>query len=210
MKSKKRLLASARLYCIADKGTVRITLSAFVSAARRSCIDILQWRDKSGRKAEILRDASRIKKSLDRGKIIFIINDYLDVAQLTNADGLHIGQTDISIQDARDCLGRDKIIGVSCHNLRQALDAQRKGADYIGIGPVFSTPTKPEYKSVGLNTLRKVSARLRIPVFAIGSIEENILPQVVNAGARRIAVCRALCCSDNPVKTAKRLKAMLR
>ena len=102
-------------------------------------------------------------------------------------------------------LGKDKIIGISCHNLRQALKAQKEGADYIGIGPVYPTVTKPEYRAIGLNVLRKLKGKIKIPYFAIGGIHEGKIKEITAAGARRIAVCGAILKADDPNRAAGQL-----
>ena len=107
-------------------------------------------------------------------------------------------------------MGKDKIIGISCHNLRQALKAQRQGADYIGIGPVYATATKPEYQPIGLKVLRQLKNKIKIPYFAIGDIREANIKQIVSAGATRAAVCRAILKSKNIQQTAKELLGELR
>ncbi len=140
-----------------------------------------------------------------RGKTLFIVNDYLDIAVLSKADGLHLGQADLPLRQARSILGKDKIIGISCHNLRQALKAQKEGADYIGIGPVYATVTKPEYSPIGINILKQLKGKIKIPYFAIGNINKSNIRKIVSAGARRVAVCRAILGSKNIGGAAKEL-----
>ena len=157
-----------------------------------SGIDIVQLRDKTSDKAIIIRRARLLSKFLAARKILFIINDYIDVAKVVDCDGVHLGQSDLSLGIARCILGKDRIIGVSCHNLKQALMAQWQGADYIGIGPVFATPTKPEYPPIGLEVIKEVARDIRIPFFAIGGINKDNLREVLAAGAKRVALVRAI------------------
>jgi len=115
-----------------------------VNKIKEAGVDIIQFRSKKSKKESILKDALGLRKLLLNSQALFIINDYLDIAKMVDCDGIHLGQDDTSIEIARQVLGKDKIIGISCHNLRQAKNAQNRGADYISIGPVFSTSTKHE------------------------------------------------------------------
>ncbi len=195
MKLKRKLLRNSRLYLIIDKETTGnksiFGIASEIKASGITCI--IQLRDKISKKADIVKEAYRLKKLLLKSSILFIINDYPDIAKITDCDGIHIGQEDINIALARGILGKEKTIGVSCHSLKQAKQAQNNGADYIGIGPVFTTPTKPEYKPVGLKMLSTVMKQLNIPAFAIGGINKDNIHQVTSAGANRIAVVRAVC-----------------
>jgi thiamine-phosphate pyrophosphorylase len=154
--------------------------------------DIVQLRDKVSDRKTVLKNARKLAKLFLKGKTIFIVNDYIDIAKVSGADGVHIGQDDLPIELVRKLLGKDKIIGVSCHSLKQARQAQRSGADYISIGPVFSTPTKPEYKPVGLTLIKKCKKVIKIPFFAIGGIDPSNVVKVMSCGGQRVVVCRAL------------------
>lgn len=192
-KSRKTLLKESRLYAIIDKKvSAQHSIFNIVGKIKGSGVDIIQFRDKESKKEDILRDAFLIHKLLLNTKKLFIINDYLDVAKIVDSDGLHLGQADTPIEIARRILGKDKIIGISCHNLKQALQAQSKGADYIGIGPIFSTATKPEYEPTGLNLIKALKDKIKIPFFVIGDINLNNINRILSAGAERIAVCRAI------------------
>lgn len=186
------MLKKCSLYVILDKEILGKRDLFDIANIIRDSIQIIQLRDKVSTKKEILQDAFLLKKLLSRPRKLFIINDYLDIARIVDSEGLHLGQGDIPLKIARKFLGKDKIIGISCHNLKQALEAQSAGADYISIGPIFSTPTKPEYKPVGLNLFRRCKWRIKIPLFAIGGINTGNLKQVLSAGVERIAVCRAI------------------
>ena len=119
---------------------------------------------------------------------------------------MHFGQGDLSLKLARQFLGPNKIIGISCHSLKQAIDAQNCGADYIGIGPIFPTSTKPGMKSVGLGLIKAVSKKIKIPFFAIGGIKRNNLDSVLSAGAKRVAICSAICKAKNINRELKRIR----
>lgn len=192
MKSKKELLKKSRLYLIIDKKTCgQKGLLEAATKIKNLAPDIIQLRDKISAKAAILKDAYSLRQLLAKSKTLFIINDYLDIARITDADGIHLGQEDCSIKLARKILGKDKIIGLSCHSLKQAIEAQKQGADYIGIGPIFKTPTKPATSPIGLKIIRKIGRKLKIPFFAIGGIDKNNIKKVVAFGAKRVAVTRA-------------------
>jgi len=211
MRSKKELLKRSRLYLILDKKTAgEASVSDIAARAAGAGSTIIQLRDKSGKKETLLKDAYSIKKALCGTQALFIINDYVDVAKIVDADGVHLGQSDTPIRTARRILGKDKIVGISCHNLRQALDARRQGADYIGIGPVYPTPTKPDHRPVGLRLLRAVSRKVGIPFFAIGNINPGNLKEVKAAGAERIAVCRAALKSKDIKASIKGLGSLLK
>lgn len=214
---KKKLLAHAKLYCILDYAALdgRNIVSAAENVISGGA-DIIQLRFKpayrTGRNMElskVIEDACRIARLAKSSNVVFIINDRLDVALLVNADGVHLGQEDIPYAYARKLLGREKIIGLSTHSLKQALFAEKLGADYISVGPVFATPTKPEYKAVGLSLIRKVKNKIRIPFVAIGGINFNNFKGVLNAGASRIAIVRAICKARSIRNTVSDFKLLL-
>lgn len=185
MESKKKQLAGSFLYVIVNN-------AAILPKIKGSGIDVVQLRNKQYPGPELLEEAIKLRKILKKEKRLFIVNDCLDIAKITDSDGIHLGQGDTSLKTARKILGKDKIIGVSCHTLKQAKDAQAAGADYISIGPVFHTPTKPQYRAVGLSLIAKIKGKIKIPVFAIGGIDKNNAPEVLASGAKRIAVVRAV------------------
>ncbi|MBT9168928.1 MAG: Thiamine-phosphate synthase [Syntrophomonadaceae bacterium] len=131
------------------------------------------------------------------------------MALAIDADGVHLGQDDLPVSEARAKLGPKKIIGLSTHSLEQALAASSLPLDYLGVGPVFTTPTKPDALPVGLELLEKVSRQLTVPFVAIGGIDETNLEQVLAVGARNVAVIRAVVAADDVVGAARRLKARI-
>lgn len=192
MNLKEKRLAKSRLYVIIDKSDLANKIKP------KKLPDIIQFRDKNSDKARLLKNVYVLQKLLHKTKTLFIINDYLDIAKIVDSDGIHLGQLDISIEIARKILGQDKIIGISCHNLKQALDAQKRGADYISIGPIFKTATKPEIKrTVGLGLIKKVKKKIKIPFFAIGGIGKKNIERIISAGAKRIAIHSAICKAKN-------------
>ena len=151
---------------------------------------ILQLRGKGLSSKELLEQAREIREIAREAGAIFIVNDRADVALLADADGVHLGQDDLPIAKAREILGREKLIGLSTHNLKQAIKAEFEGAAYIGFGPVFGTTTKAEAK--GLQALREIRKSVNIPIVAIGGINiENVI-DVISAGADAVAVISAI------------------
>jgi len=199
-----------RLYVIVDRAAVGPRgLEEVAAAAIRGGADVLQLRDKAA-SARRLLDAARALLALTRpAGIPLIINDRPDVAASAGADGVHLGQDDLPLPEARRLLGPDRLIGQSTHSLEQAVAAEAAGADYIGLGPIFPTPTKPEYGSIGTALISAVASRVRVPVVCIGGIDASTLPQVLKAGAKRVAVVRAVCAVADPAAAARGLKALL-
>jgi len=196
------------------------SLKNIYSIVSSPCVDVVQLRDKKSAKSDILDLAIKLSKWLKnrpqgRGLAsasqsqLFIVNDYVDLAIASGADGVHLGQDDLSLKQARKKLGRGRIIGISCHNLAQALRAQNEGADYIGIGPIYATATKPEYKPLGLKVLGELKDKIKIPYFVIGDIHAGNIQEITAAGARCIAVCRAILKADDPKAAARQLYKIL-
>ncbi len=202
-----------RLYVIIDrKVCLRRKGRDLVYAAREAIAggaDVIQLRDKESAAGEIVETGRAIRKAVGKDNVIFIVNDRPDIALAVGADGVHLGQDDLPVMAARSILGKDKIIGLSTHSLEQAAEAQNSGADYIGVGPVFSTPTKPGYKAVGLELIKKVKNISRVPFVVIGGIDESNIDDVIAAGGSRVAVVRAVCAAEDIREAAKRLKDKL-
>ena len=175
----------------------------------RTGIDLVQLRAKAALDRDLLKDAKIIHQLCQERGIIFIINNRLDIAQVVDADGLHLGQADLPLRAARVFLGRNKIIGISCHNLTQALKAEAEGADYISIGPAFSTLTKPSLKPINLRLIKMINRKLKIPFFAIGGISQANINKVKSYGAKRVAVCRAICRAKNIKKSVCNLRNLI-
>jgi thiamine-phosphate pyrophosphorylase len=211
MNLRKKLLEESRLYVIVDrKVSGHRPLLDIVSKIKDSGADIIQLRDKESKRESVLKEAYKLRKLLRGSKTIFIVNDYIDIAKIVDSDGIHLGQNDLPVQIARQLLGKDKLIGVSCHNLNQAIEAQKNRADYISIGPIFSTPTKPEYKAVGIDLIRKVKKAIHIPFFLIGGINEKNIKDMLPLGIKRAAVCRAICKAKDIPLTIKKFSRILR
>ncbi len=159
-------------------------------------VDMIQLRDKKGCARDILNFSRKILKML-RGRLPFIVNDRVDLAVAAGADGVHLGQEDLPLKEARRMMGSRAIMGVSCQNYEQARRAERDGADYIGFGSVFRTLTKPDRSPMNLQLLRKAARDIRIPVFAIGGITPAHISNLRVLGVERFAVCRAICKARN-------------
>ncbi len=149
-------------------------------------VDIVQLRDKSGDKAAILEKAKLLRELTLRYGVTFIVNDHIDIALESEADGIHLGQDDVPLPEARKLVG-EKIIGISTHAIGEALLAERQGADYIGVGPIYPTATKADVVDpVTVNYIREVVQQVKIPFVAIGGIKLNNVDEVIAAGATRI------------------------
>ncbi|OGW69590.1 MAG: thiamine-phosphate diphosphorylase [Omnitrophica bacterium GWA2_50_21] len=206
---KNRLLRNFRLYAVTDlkRGDAQFLKKA--EDALKGGADVLQLRSKVLTDAELV-DAGRELRALTRKlKKLFIVNDRADIARVLDADGVHLGQDDLPVSLARKILKPGAIIGKSTHSLEQALAAQKEEIDYMGVGPVFSTPTKPAYKPVGLELVKQVASRARIPFVAIGGIGADNIEEVLECGAARVAVVRALWESPDAFRAAQNLKTIL-
>ena len=209
MDKKRQFLERSQLYCVLDAQVAGYDkLFTVLGVSASAGVDIFQIRDKAGSAREIMEFSSRAIRRLN-GKQLFIVNDRLDIALTSNADGVHIGQDDIPLSDARRLAGKDFIIGVSCQTLSQAIEAQENGADYIGFGSVFKTMTKPERSGMDLELLTTVIKKLTIPVFPIGGITLNNVDMVRAWGSRRSAVTREICLAEDAVSVVKRFKEKL-
>lgn len=180
-----------------------------VALSIKSGVDIVQLREKNTTSKRFIYLAQRIRELTSHFGAAFIVNDRVDIAKISNADGVHLGQDDIPVSNAREILGDNAIIGVSTHCPEHAKKAITDGADYIGVGPVFKTPTKPSKDPVGLEYVKWAADNVNIPFFAIGSIDTANIKEVVQAGAKRVAVIRAIMYADDIESNCKILKSAL-
>jgi len=196
-----------RLYVIVDRACAGSRdLAEIVAAAVRGGADAIQLRDKSGATQRLRDDAARLLRITRPAGVPLIINDRADVAAAVDADGVHLGQEDLPLAEARALLKPGRLIGKSTHSLEQALAAEAEGADYIGVGPIFATPTKPDYPSVGLGLIGQIRAKAQVPAVCIGGIDAANLDAVRHAGARCVAVVRAVCAAADPEAATRILK----
>ena len=178
------------------------TLSDVRDAVAAGC-KIVQYRDKEKNIEEMIKEASQLKK-ICAGKAIFLINDNVEVAHVVDADGVHIGQEDMSFAKARDTLGDEKIIGLTVHNVEEAIEAEEKRADYIGLSPIFSTSTKKDAGSAcGTLMIEKVKNEVKLPIIAIGGINKENIGEVIRAGADSAVAISAVVCADNVYREVK-------
>jgi thiamine-phosphate pyrophosphorylase len=177
-------LAAARHYAIVDTGYV--APERMLSVTRdlvAGGVDLIQLRAKKLAPERIAELGRAMREIIPADGPLFILNDHPDLVAAMGADGVHVGQDDIAVAEARRLAGGNVLVGKSTHSLEQAIAAEKEGADYIGVGPIFATPTKPDYVPVGPPLIAQVRARVRIPQFCIGGINEATLPQVLAAGA---------------------------
>ena len=210
---KEKVLKSFSLYAVTDLRSEGPEVLRKIEQAYRGGADIVQLRSKILSDAALIRLGLKIKKVATRNRKLFFVNDRMDLALATCADGVHLGQEDMPVRVARELAKRAgcKIwIGKSTHSLKQALAAEREGADYIGVGPVFATPTKPCAKSVGLRFVKQAAMKIRIPWVAIGGIDRGNIRDVIAAGASRVAVVRAIFAAQDPESAARELKHQLK
>lgn len=176
-----------------------------VKAMIEGGIRIIQYRDKIKSMREKYQEAKEIAKLCKENKVLFIINDHVDLALLVDADGVHIGQDDYPVEEVRSLLGPDKIIGLSTHSPKQGLEAfQNENVDYIGVGSIFPTTTK-NTKPVGLEYLDFAIKNLSLPFVAIGGIHEHNLPEILTRNVSRFCMVSGIVGAENIMKTVKKL-----
>jgi thiamine-phosphate pyrophosphorylase len=172
--------------------------------------DAIQFRQKSGPSKEMIRVAGQLKDLCRQSGVTFIVNDRLDWALASQAEGIHLGQEDFPIPLARKILGEKIIIGGSAGTLEEARQCLQEGADYVGFGPVFPTTSKPDAAPAsGLDLLERVVREIPLPIIAIGGITEENIPRVMQTGAYGIAVISAVCCQKDPREAARNLRSLL-
>jgi thiamine-phosphate pyrophosphorylase len=211
-------LHDALLYGILDLGYVAPTgVERVASQMMEGGVDLLQLRAKNHSESEIERLAAKLAPITESAGIPLILNDFPQLVPSVGARGAHVGQEDFSVADARWRAGRalagdvtPPIIGKSTHSLSQAAAAEQEGADYIGFGPLFATPTKPGRPAIGLEEIRAAHTHARIPIFCIGGIKLENLEAVIAAGARRVVIVSGLLQAADIAGYARRAKALLR
>jgi thiamine-phosphate diphosphorylase len=197
-----RRLEAARLYVITpDTASERVI--EFATAAVRGGADIVQLRHKSMARGALLELARHLREAITGA--LFVVNDYVDIALLSGADGVHLGPDDLTVASARKVAGDRLLIGVSA----STPDAVQPGADYVGCGPAFATPLKPEKKVLGPAGVAAMATAMKIPVFAIGGIDEKNVEQLTALGVRRVCVVRAVSDARDPEAATRGLRAML-
>ena len=203
-------LMECRLYGIIDLGYVEEPdLARVAEQMIEGGVDLTQLRGKGKSLDELVGHAAKLHELTARSSTPLIVNDHAEIASRIPVEGVHVGQDDDSIEVARRKAGRSVLIGKSTHSLEQALAAQREGADYIGFGPIFATPTKPGYAPIGLADIRRVHAEVSLPIFCIGGINIDNLQSVIGAGAKRVVMVSALLKAHSIVDYARCATDML-
>ena len=204
--SKERLKKSMALYAVTDRRWLgEDSLADQVEASIQGGVTFLQLREKELSYEDFLEEALKIADICQKHEIPFVINDNVQIAKASGADGVHVGQSDMAMAEARQVLGEDKIIGVSVQTLEQAIGAQKAGADYLGVGAVFSTSTKNDASDVTYETLKDICANVTIPVVAIGGIHKGNLQELTGSGIDGVAVVSAIYASDDVAGASKEL-----
>lgn len=198
------LVADVRLYLVTDASEKR-DYAAFLAEVIEAGVGMVQLRDRALTDKELIAVARVFAQACRDNGALFIVNDRVDIALLSGADGVHVGQDDAQPDDVRKITGADFIIGLSTHTPDQIDAANKTSADYIGVGPIFETPTKPGRPAVGLDLVRYAARAAQKPFFAIGGIDGSNAASVVDAGAQSISVLRAISTAADPAAATREL-----
>lgn len=190
---------------ISRKGNVSDVENAVDAGCR-----MVQYREKNKDTQAMIKEAKKIK-DICKDKAIFIVNDSLDVAMAVDADGIHLGQEDISIENARKKLGDNKIIGQTVHSVKEAENAEKKGADYIGVAPIFETDTKKDsIDPIGVDIIKEIRKKTSIPIVAVGGITKQNVKQVISMDADAVVSVSPVVCSDDVFREVRRFIGIIR
>ena len=196
------------LYGIVDLGYIAPDNVATMTARLlQGGVDILQLRAKDHPKTKIVKCAEAMLPLTKAAGVPLILNDYPDLLKEVEADGCHVGQEDFGVAEARELAGRDCLVGKSTHTVAQAQIADRDGADYIGFGPLFPTGTKPSAKAIGLAAIRTLHEQVKLPIFCIGGVKLENLPEIIRAGARRVCIVSDLLLAADVANRTAQVKA---
>ena len=207
---RKHIQSYLSLYLVSDRYWLAgRELKDDIRKAIEGGVRFVQIREKELSQDEFVQEAFSIKDVCAQYDSPFVVNDDIEVAKLVDADGVHVGQSDESAKKARRILGEDKIIGVSVQSVEDALQAQEDGADYLGVGAMFSTNTKKDADDVSLETLRSICEAVSIPVVAIGGISEKNIAQLKSSGIKGVAIVSAIMASENIYQASKSLHSMV-
>ncbi len=197
-------LRRARLYLVCEAYPGGREPEDLLRPALQAGVDVVQLREKHGDERDIVRAGRAFRRMCDAYDALFIVNDRPELAIACGADGVHVGQDDADPAEVRRMVGHDALIGLSTHSVEQIERAH--DVDYISVGPVHATPTKPEYAEVGLRLVRHAAAHAAFPFFAIGGIDLDTVDEVLAAGAERVAVVRAIRDADDPGAAARAIR----
>ncbi len=210
LEERRQKLEKGRLYAIVDTGYVEAGRVPYVTEQLvLGGVDLIQLRGKKLPLSAILELGKAMRKWIPASGPLFILNDHPELVSEIGADGIHVGQDDLSVAKARELAGADVLVGKSTHSLEQAIAAEKEGADYIGVGPIYATLTKPDYVPVGPALIGQVRGAVRVPQFCIGGINEATLPEVVHAGARRVVIVSALLQSADIPGYCRRVRSLI-
>lgn len=190
-------LGNIDFYMITDSNLTKNGIVSDVSNAVDAGCKIVQYREKCKSTKDMIKEAKKLKK-ICNDKAFFLINDRIDVALAVDADGVHIGQDDMDIKNVRRILGNSKIIGLTVHNLEEALEAKKLGLDYIGVAPIFQTDTKKDaLKPCGVEMIKKIKENVELPIVAVGGIDKQNLKEVICAGADSVVSINTVLASND-------------
>lgn len=210
MYPREKLRDAMRLYAVTDNAWLGgRTLSACVAEALSGGATFVQLRDKHATTEEMTAEARVLLPLCRKAGVPFVINDDVEAARLVEADGVHVGQSDMACENARALLGPDVIVGVSVQTLAEALEAQAAGADYLGVGAMFGTPTKPDAVDVTFDELAAICESVEIPVVAIGGLGESTIASLAGTGVDGAAVVSAIFAADDIEDSTRRLRALV-
>ena len=197
------------LYAITDRTWLgNNSLYKQVEDAIKGGATFIQLREKNLSYEKFLEEAKKIKEITDKYGVPFVINDNVEIAKEIDADGVHVGQSDTEAKRAREILGKDKIIGISAGNLKEAIDAEKNGADYIGIGAMFHTDTKSDATSVTFEEAKEITGKVNIPVVAIGGINSENILSLKGTGVDGVAVISAIFSHENIYDATHKLRKL--
>jgi thiamine-phosphate pyrophosphorylase len=202
-------LRACRLYLVVESGAGEGVTEALVAEALAGGVDIVQVRDKNASDEEVVAATRRLREPCERHGALLVVNDRPDLTLAAGADGVHVGQEDVPVAEVRRSVGPDLLIGLSTHSPAEVDAAAASEADYIGVGPIYRTATKPALAPAGLELVRYAAAHARQSFFAIGGVDARRVPEVAEAGAERIAVVRAIGDAGDPRAAARELRASL-
>ena len=198
------------LYAVTDRKWVgEKTLLQQVEESIKGGVTFVQIREKELDDSLFLDEAIKMKALCERYQVPFVVNDNVEIAIKSNAHGVHVGQDDMEASNVRELIGKDKILGVSVQTLEQAIEAEKKGADYLGVGAVFPTNSKDDAAEVSLETLKIICQNVNIPVVAIGGINLNNINQLKNTGIASVALISAIFANKDIESATKKLKSIL-
>lgn len=201
---------SLLLYAVTDRRwSDNDTFYKNIEESLEGGVTFLQLREKNLDIDSFFKEAVKIKELCKNYNVPFIINDNVEIALKSNADGIHVGQDDMGVKKVRKLIGKDKILGVSVQTVEQALLAQSQGANYLGVGSIFTTTSKDDAKSVSINTLKEICNAVSIPVVAIGGIDKDNVKQLSKTGISGIAVISAIYANKNIKSATTKLKELI-